>query len=63
MKFPRRALLPTLQSHGIGQTEITKLFEGGFSTVESVAHSSMKVLLNIKGISDVKGKKIKEAGE
>ena len=46
------------QSHGIGATDVKKLEEAGFHTVESVAYAPKKSLIGIKGISEAKADKI-----
>jgi len=46
------------QSHGISATDIKKLEEAGFFTVEAVAFAPKKNLLTIKGISEAKAEKI-----
>lgn len=43
-------LVSVLESAGIAHTDIKKLQEAGFNTVESVAYSTKKVLLNVKGL-------------
>ncbi|KAI9728318.1 MAG: Meiotic recombination protein dmc1 [Cirrosporium novae-zelandiae] len=50
-----------IQSHGIGAADITKLKANGFYTVASVHAATRKTLLKIKGFSEVKVEKIKEA--
>ncbi|KAL1916659.1 uncharacterized protein VTP21DRAFT_5363 [Calcarisporiella thermophila] len=47
-----------LEEFGIGASDIKKLVEAGFNTVESVAFSPRKDLINIKGISEAKADKI-----
>ncbi|GFS38477.1 RAS associated with diabetes protein 51 [Actinidia rufa] len=51
-----------LQASGIASLDIKKLKDAGLCTVESVAYSPRKDLLQIKGISDAKVDKIVEAG-
>ena len=46
------------QGNGISSTDIKKLEEAGFFTVESVAFAPKKTLLAIKGISEAKADKI-----
>ncbi|KAI9173197.1 RecA recombinase Rhp51 [Blastocladiella emersonii ATCC 22665] len=49
---------------GITATDLKKLTEAGFHTVESLAYTPKKALLNIKGISEAKAEKIlAEAGK
>lgn len=47
-----------LEQHGISATDIKKLSEAGFYTVESLAYTPKKTLLAIKGISEAKADKI-----
>ena len=47
-----------LQANGISATDVKKLEDAGFYTVESVAYAPKKMLLEIKGISDAKADKI-----
>lgn len=56
------ACLHSLKASGIAATDIKKLKDAGLCTVESVAYSPRKELLQIKGISDAKVDKIIEAG-
>ncbi|KAK3013618.1 hypothetical protein RJ639_009321 [Escallonia herrerae] len=51
-----------LQASGIASLDIKKLKDAGLCTVESVAFSPRKELLQIKGISEAKVDKIVEAG-
>ncbi|CDP03024.1 unnamed protein product [Coffea canephora] len=51
-----------LQASGIAALDIKKLKDAGLCTVESVAYSPRKELLQIKGISEAKVDKIIEAG-
>lgn len=48
----------TPQSHGISATDVKKLSDAGYHTVESVAYAPKKALLSIKGISEAKADKI-----
>lgn len=50
------------KASGIAAIDIKKLKDAGLCTVESVAYSPRKELLQIKGISDAKVDKIIEAG-
>ncbi|KAI5283087.1 Meiotic recombination protein dmc1 [Ascosphaera aggregata] len=50
-----------IQAHGIGAADITKLKANGFYTVASVHGATRKTLLKIKGFSEVKVEKVKEA--
>ncbi|KAG6769861.1 hypothetical protein POTOM_025527 [Populus tomentosa] len=51
-----------LQASGIASLDVKKLKDAGLCTVESVAFSPRKELLQIKGISEAKVDKIIEAG-
>ena len=50
------------KASGIASIDVKKLKDAGLCTVESVAYSPRKELLQIKGISDAKVDKIIEAG-
>ena len=51
-----------LQSVGIGASDITKLKDAGFATIESVVYTARKNLLNVKGFGqEAKIDKIIEA--
>jgi DNA repair protein RAD51 len=54
--------LSELECHGINAGDLKKLAEGGVHTVEELAYSSKRHLLTIKGLSDAKVAKLKEAG-
>jgi len=47
-----------LEASGIASADIKKLVEAGFHTVESVAYSTKKALMAIKGISEAKADKL-----
>jgi len=51
-------LVKKLESHGINASDVKKLEEAGFHTVESVAYAPKKNLIGIKGISEAKADKI-----
>ncbi|KAH0854636.1 hypothetical protein HID58_051011 [Brassica napus] len=51
-----------LQAAGIASVDVKKLRDAGLCTVEGVAYTPRKDLLQIKGISDAKVDKIVEAG-
>ena len=53
----------SLQASGIAALDVKKLKDAGLCTVESVAYSPRKDLLQIKGISEAKVDKIIEAGK
>lgn len=48
---------------GISEADIAKLFEAGFTTLESLAFTPKKALLGVKGISEGKADKILAHGE
>ncbi|KAJ5810570.1 Meiotic recombination protein dmc1 [Penicillium pulvis] len=50
-----------IQSHGIGAADINKLKANGYYTVASVHGATRRTLLKVKGFSEVKVEKIKEA--
>lgn len=50
-----------LEAHGISHQDCQKLGDGGFCTVESVVNSTMRKLQEVKGISEQKAQKLKEA--
>lgn len=54
-------LVDHLQNCGISALDLKKLKDAGFCTVEAVAYSAKKDLVNIKGLSDAKVDKIVEA--
>ncbi|GMF06125.1 unnamed protein product [[Candida] boidinii] len=47
-----------LEGNGITGTDIRKLIESGFNTVESIAYTPKRQLLLVKGISDAKADKL-----
>ncbi|MEQ2183511.1 recombinase rad51, partial [Goodea atripinnis] len=47
-----------LESCGISGSDIKKLEDAGFHTIEAVAYAPKKELLNIKGISEAKADKV-----
>lgn len=47
-----------MQQCGISASDIKKLEEAGFHTIEAVAYAPKKELLNIKGISEAKADKV-----
>ncbi|XP_047134745.1 DNA repair protein RAD51 homolog A [Hydra vulgaris] len=51
-------LVSKLEQHGISASDIKKLSEAGFYTVESLAYTPKKTLLAVKGISEAKADKI-----
>ena len=50
-------LVDRLESCGINNSDVTKLKDGGFHTVEAVAYATMKQLTEIKGIVKVRQQK------
>ena len=48
----------SIQGNGISSSDIKKLSEAGYHTVESVAFAPKKALITIKGISEAKADKI-----
>ena len=53
--------IDTLQSHGINVADIKKLKTAGICTIKGIQMTTRKKLLSIKGISEAKVDKIKEA--
>jgi len=51
-------LVTELEKEGISASDIKKLQDAGFHTVESVAYAPRKALLAVKGISDAKADKV-----
>lgn len=47
-----------LEDQGIASSDVKKLIEAGFFTVESIAFTPRKALLQVKGISEIKADKI-----
>lgn len=47
-----------LEKHGISKGDLKKLQDAGFHTIESIAHSSKKKLIETRGISQAKAEKI-----
>jgi DNA repair protein RAD51 len=50
--------LPSLEGSGITATDLKKLADAGFTTVESIAFSTRKQLVEVKGISEAKAEKV-----
>jgi DNA repair protein RAD51 len=48
---------------GISASDIKKLVEAGYHTVEAVAYTPKKALLTIKGISETKADKLLAEGK
>lgn len=53
--------LDILTNHGIQANDIEKLNAAGFFTIESIAHATSRKLSEVKGISEAKVMKLKEA--
>ncbi|MCJ1429523.1 Meiotic recombination protein dmc1 [Sticta canariensis] len=53
--------IDSIQAHGVGAADITKLKANGYYTIASVHSATRKTLLKIKGFSEVKVEKVKEA--
>jgi DNA repair protein RAD51 len=51
-------LVGRLEQHGVSATDVKKLQEAGFYTVESVVYATKKKLAEIKGVSEQKADKI-----
>lgn len=51
-------LVERLEELGVSATDVKKLREAGFQTVESVAYATRKRLLSVKGISETKADKL-----
>lgn len=49
-----------LQEHGVAINDIQKLNDAGFHTIESVAHSTVRKLSEVRGLSEAKVLKLKE---
>lgn len=49
-----------LESHGVNKTDISKLKAGGYNTIESVAHATLRKLQEVKGISEQKAMQLKQ---
>jgi DNA repair protein RAD51 len=52
--------LEILQEHGVAVNDIQKLNDAGFHTLESVAHSTIRKLSEVRGLSEAKVVKLKE---
>lgn len=49
-----------LEMFGINKADIMKLKAGGFNTIESIAHATLRKLQDVKGISEQKAQKLKD---
>ncbi|KAG0438868.1 DNA repair protein RAD51 like protein A [Dictyocoela muelleri] len=57
-------MIEELKKEGINQSDINKLMEAGYNTVESLAFTPKKQIMLVKGFSEVKAEKIlKEAAK
>ena len=54
--------LSSVQEMGIAAADIKKLREASYHVIEAVAHATKRELLLVKGLSEAKVNKIKEAG-
>jgi len=54
-------LVEQLEAQGVSATDIKKLKEAGFYTVEAVAYSTLRHLCDVKGVSENKALKIQQA--
>ena len=52
-----------LQAGGVSASDVKKLVAGGYMTVQSVVMATMKRLCEVRGVSEAKAAKIKEAAE
>jgi hypothetical protein len=53
--------IDTIQAHGIGAVDIAKLKANGYYTIASVHSATRRNLLKIKGFSEIKVDKVKDA--
>ncbi|KAJ1509911.1 recombinase rad51 [Coelomomyces lativittatus] len=51
-------LITKLEEVGIAASDVKKLAEAGFHTIESIAYTPKRNLINVKGISEAKADKI-----
>jgi DNA repair protein RAD51 len=54
-------MIHKLEEKNINNADVKKLIDAGFHTVESVAFTAKKQLINIKGLTEAKVDKILEA--
>ena len=52
--------IEVLESHGVNKADIAKLKAGGYNTIESVAHATLRKLQEVKGISEQKAAQLKQ---
>jgi hypothetical protein len=55
-------VITTMESMGIAASDIKKLQEAGIHTIEGLSHAPMKRLTAIKGMTEQKIKKLRDAG-
>ena len=53
--------IDTIQAHGIGAVDISKLKANGYYTIASVHAATRRNLAKIKGFSEIKVDKVKDA--
>jgi predicted flap endonuclease-1-like 5' DNA nuclease len=53
--------IDAIQAHGIGAVDIAKLKANGYYTIASVHSATRRNLLKIKGFSEIKVDKVKDA--
>lgn len=53
--------IDAIQAHGIGAVDISKLKSNGYYTIASVHSATRRNLLKIKGFSEIKVDKVKDA--
>ena len=53
--------IDAIQAHGIGAVDISKLKSNGYYTIVSVHSATRRNLLKIKGFSEIKVDKVKDA--
>ena len=49
-----------MESFGVNKADISKLKSGGYHTIESIAHTTLRKMQDVKGISEQKATKIKD---
>lgn len=52
-------VIEEMENFGVNKTDIIKLKAAGFHTINAVAHSTLKKLQDVKGISEQKAAKLK----
>lgn len=60
-EFQGPMLIHKLEEKGINTADVKKLIDAGFNTVESVAFTAKKQLINIKGLTEAKVDKLLDA--